>query len=301
MFIWFPFSEGYKSAHTATDDLHGPLSDGDEKRQLRWGEVGPEPVLDAPPVPERPEGAANPGFDDERQRAVRIAAGIDFLIALKENGEVWFLPCMNDRLGDWIYIPQFSSPGISHVTAQFQTLASYSIPSSSGAAPDESNVLVGKAVGPYSADSMKEVEAKPLPVLDGPVVQFAAGDHHFAALTNRGDMYTWGQDGHGQLGLSGDGALQKAFYRGQPKEAPTRVNFPADDDGQKAFVFSICAAGMQSGALVLGHKRHDPEPIKAEEEDEEDEEARNQMSRLGIRAPPFTRFGRIGGLWRGRW
>lgn len=265
--------------------------------------MAPEPVLDAPPVPERPERAPNPGFDDERQRVVRIACGIDFVLALKENGEVWFLSCSDGRIGNWTYLPQFSSPGISHITAQFMTIASYSVPSSSAAAPEESNVLVGKVQAPYTPQRLAELEAKPLPVLDGAVVQFAAGDHHFAALTNLGDMYTWGEDGSGQLGLSPNGPLHKPFYRGQRKESPTKVNFPADDDGQKAFVFSICAAGMQSGALVLGHKRHDPEPAEgAKDESSEDEDPvlRRQFQGAMGRAPPFARFGRIGGLWRGR-
>lgn len=296
IFVWFPFSDDFKRALTPTDKLHGPLSDGDgeDARKLRWGEVGPEPPLEAPPVPARPEDAKG-GFDDERQRVVRIACGMNFLLALKENGEVWFLPLNNERVSDWIFLPQFSTPNTSHITAQFLTIASYCVPSSSGAAPEESNVLVGKVGGAYDQRSLAEVAADPLPVLDGPIVQFAAGDHHFAALTDSGDMYTWGEDGHGQLGLSSDRALQQTFYRGIRREEPTKVNFPNDDDGHKAFVFSICAAGMQSGALVLGHKRHDPEPVTYNEEDGS-AELRRQFDGLAARAPPFARRGF---LWRG--
>lgn len=298
IFVWFPFTPEFKNTRTPKEELHGPLTDGGDGtaqgREFFWGEVNADPIMEAPPVPERPEGAPTPArgaFDDAAQRVVRIACGIDFLLALKENGEVWFLPSASNTIKDWVYLPQFSSPDISHITAQFLSIASYSVPSSG--APEESNVLVGKVEGErYDVRGLEEIAAKPLPVLDGAVVQFVAGDWHNAALTNKGDMYTWGEDGHGQLGLNpGDrGGQLYRVYRGQRQTEPKKVTFPADDNGQKAFVFSICAAGMHSGALVLGNKRQDPEPLKVV--DDEFDGGPFYRRSMGDHMPPLRGFGR---------
>ncbi|XP_033099714.1 RCC1-like G exchanging factor-like protein [Anneissia japonica] len=50
------------------------------------------------------------------------------------------------------------------------------------------------------------------------VTQIHCGMHHFAALTNTGEMYTWGQNAHGSLGL---GFHQDQYF-------PLKVGVPAE-------------------------------------------------------------------------
>lgn len=103
----------------------------------------------------------------------------------------------------------------------------------------------------------------PLPSLQGQgVIQVAIGDYHYAALTSRGEMWTWGQGGSGQLGLG-----QKGSRGGDKVDEPQRVKFEDDDEvgeGEEAFVFSIAAAGHHTGALVLGRKKRTDEEAEAE-------------------------------------
>lgn len=76
------------------------------------------------------------------------------------------------------------------------------------------------------------------------MIQVASGDYHNAALTSTGELYTWGQGNHGELGLGGN-----TKRTGDPGD-PQRVKFGSDNE--ESFVFGITAAGWHSGALVLG-------------------------------------------------
>jgi SCF-associated factor 1 len=63
-------------------------------------------------------------------------------------------------------------------------------------------------------------------------------------LTSTGELWTWGQGNHGELGLGG--STERTGNTGDPQ----RVKFGTDDE--ESFVFGITAAGWHSGALVLG-------------------------------------------------
>lgn len=80
------------------------------------------------------------------------------------------------------------------------------------------------------------------------IIQVALGDYHYAALTNRGEMLTWGQGGNGQLGLGAEG-------RRGDGTVPKLVKFEEEEAGKEdpGFVFSITAAGWHTGALLLGN------------------------------------------------
>ena len=82
---------------------------------------------------------------------------------------------------------------------------------------------------------------------DKRIIQVACGDYHNLALTSTGELYSWGTNDYGQLGLG---------YTGPAVENPVKVNFERttdEDEGEgEAFVFGITAAGHHSGALVLG-------------------------------------------------
>lgn len=105
------------------------------------------------------------------------------------------------------------------------------------------------------------LQPEPLPGLQGKtVIQVTIGDYHYAALTNKGEMYTWGKNDHGELGLGhGIGDLEEPT----PVRFPLAPDVPGDgpaakheqDEGEEAFVFSITAAGWHTGALLLGDPR----------------------------------------------
>jgi SCF-associated factor 1 len=96
---------------------------------------------------------------------------------------------------------------------------------------------------------------------DKSVISVVPGDHHYAALTLSGKVFTWGVCDKGALGLGDPGTLPRgapgAFpvgggYQLSNVEEPTEVRF---DHGWKIpkdrFCFSIAAAGWHTGALVI--------------------------------------------------
>jgi len=116
-------------------------------------------------------------------------------------------------------------------------------------------------------------------------------------------MYTWGKNDWGQCGIPESDMPRGAYNaRSQSVTKPTRVTFPPDGD-RPAFVFGITAAGMHTGALVLGHPRGKGElpPIPAKRSADHDldneEEARREQDQPQFVMPP-GRF-RIGFAGRG--
>ena len=94
----------------------------------------------------------------------------------------------------------------------------------------------------------------PVPALEGKkIIQIASGDYHEVALTEGGEVWTWGQGDHGQLGIGK--TIRMA-------EDPERVIFAGEEeDGKRRFAFGVTAAGWHTGALLLGD---DPlHPIQA--------------------------------------
>lgn len=254
--VWFPFRDDYKPATTDEEDMDGPVCvDGaDMSRMFKWGKVSGEVVLTADPIPARPEMSStlpeehdalwpkylSPKDEAEGQRVIKIACGRDFVVALRRNGEVWAARTADGVIAPWEYLQHFSLPTITHISAQFTTLAAYSTPSTGNG----SKVLLSRVerIEPGCGARVRPLD---VPGLDDlPVVHVTAGDWHWAALTSKGEIYTWGQNSQGQLG-NGTNDVQ---------DAPTRVEFPQGEDGRDAFAFSITAAGMQTGALVLGYK-----------------------------------------------
>ncbi|KAL7424224.1 hypothetical protein Q5752_001810 [Cryptotrichosporon argae] len=258
--VWFPFSAEYVAARTPEADLHGPLGavtseDGGEddvSRALRWGTVGGGIVHHLDAVPRRPgpvEGeealeqqwADLPRWrDDEDEKVVKIASGLGWVVALKARGEVWAAKVRPDSIGAWTYLPHFSSPTTTHISAQYETLATYS-PTSAHSLRFTRVPANFPEAGTWRPSHVPELEGKR-------VLQYVAGDYHSAALTTDGVLYTWGQNAHGQLGL---GAAATGVRLGSVQDRPTKVEF-ADED---AFVFAVTAAGWHTGALVLGDPR----------------------------------------------
>ncbi|GMK59581.1 hypothetical protein CspeluHIS016_0801870 [Cutaneotrichosporon spelunceum] len=268
--VWFPFRDDYKPATTPEEQMDGPICiDGvNSAREFKWGTVSGDIVQPVDAIPPRPE--VNSTLSEEHdalwpteygekaqveaQRVIRIACGRDFIVALRRNGEVWAARTSDGTIGAWEYMQHFSLPSITHISAQFTTFATYSTPTSGSGG----KVLLQRleTVSPHCGRELRPMD---VPGLDNlPVVEVTAGDWHWAALTSKGEMYTWGQNGQGQLG---DGSTNA-------REEPTRVQFPPGEDGREAFVFSITAAGMQTGGLVLGYKPKkmpQPRPVRPPE------------------------------------
>lgn len=257
--VWFPFRDDYKPACTPEDEMDGPvcLDDANTARMFKWGTVSGEVVVMAEPIPPRPERSSTlPEEHDalwpknlaakaeaDGQRVIKIACGRDFIVALRANGEVWAARTSDGVIAPWEYMQHFSLPTITHISAQFTTMAAYSTPTDGGAEA-KAKVLLSR-VDTIERGGGTSLRPLDVPCLDElPVVQIAAGDWHWAALTAKGEMYAWGQNSMGQLG---DGSQNV-------REQPTRVEFPPGEDGRDAFVFSITSAGMHTGALVLGYK-----------------------------------------------
>jgi SCF-associated factor 1 len=269
--FWFPFRDDYKPATTPEDQMDGPVCiDGaNTARMFKWGTVNGDIMQAADPIPARPwlnsslaeeHDAMWPELHDEKakaeaQRVIKIACGSTFIVALRKNGEVWMARTSDGTMGAWEYMVHFSLPTISHISAQFNTFVAYSTPSGGSGG----KVLLQRVDEEFAPGWGRDMVPLRVPGLaDLPVVQITAGDWHWAALTSKGEMYTWGQNGQGQLG---DGSVN-------PREEPTRVEFPPGDDGREAFAFSITAAGMQTGALVLGYKPKkmpQPQPVRPPE------------------------------------
>ncbi|PUU80788.1 regulator of chromosome condensation 1/beta-lactamase-inhibitor protein II [Tuber borchii] len=167
------------------------------------------------------------------------------------------------------------------------------------------------------------------------VVDIAFGDHHGLALTDEGEILSWGTESRmcGCLGLGdqlpGMGMVDGRFANLEVSK-PKVVSFrpPGEDAGSsegedktKYYAFNIAASGWHSGALVLGldggHAQEDdgvPESSMLEVNDDPtqipdppdlgfDPEALGSGGRerghRGIRGVTSTRFSARGGMSRG--
>jgi SCF-associated factor 1 len=117
--IWYPFSQPYIDSLTNDDALYGPLGgrpDGDESRALKWGTVGSGVVVTLEDIPDRPdtevgkseweewENGQPSKRLEEMQRVVKIDSGLDFVVALKGNGEVWYRRVKENQSNSWEYV-----------------------------------------------------------------------------------------------------------------------------------------------------------------------------------------------------
>ena len=142
---------------------------------------------------------------------------------------------------------------MTHITAQYLSITSY----------NATSIRHIRLPPPDSPLDPASIVPKPLPALEGKrIIQIASGDYHDVALTEGGEVWTWGAGAHGQLGTGKITTMQ---------DEPERVVFAGEDsnqqtDGQEAqaaepgakkegnrrFAFGITAAGWHTGALLLG-------------------------------------------------
>ncbi|WRT67267.1 uncharacterized protein IL334_004234 [Kwoniella shivajii] len=254
----------------------------DDGRGLKYGKVGNDVVHTLPPLPLRPQtdttspttlsshtsdsGAARFGTKrlqelsiewqeyqssrstkiiEEEQKIIKIASGEDFVVALKKNGEVWLTKVKEGEAPYWQYMQYFSSPSITHITAQFRSFTTYATPT----ATSSKSAVYHTIISEYSANLGERTLPKQLESLQNKgIIQVAIGDYHYAALTDKGEMLTWGQGDSGQLGRGKDKSGSEPVKVIFPQERQSERNEQQDE----SFVFSITAGGWHTGALVLG-------------------------------------------------
>ncbi|KAK6992259.1 SCF-associated factor 1 [Favolaschia claudopus] len=307
--------ERIDSKNTAMDneDLFAkPLPDGVIPCATWNLEADPTRLPGLPPLPKLTEiGDLNE--DQEEPKIIRIAALDAHLVALTNQGHVVkFLGLGNENTvagGRWQYLPKFSeldrvramspfmpaegSPGIeppqtmkiTHISAHFEKFFAYSTGTSSVVLMGDTNT---------TEDSDPHIE----PALQNKsVISVLVGDWHNAALTSSGKLLTWGGYSAGALGL-GDpttltpgtpgafaterqrlDALERGIGTPRGADVPTEVRFDhARKKPKERFCFLACAAGWQTGALVIDLQ--DDEDEESEEE-EMQEEAPRRPARLG--------------------
>ena len=105
-------------------------------------------------------------------------------------------------------------------------------------------------------DTTEESEPTIIPALQNKdVISVVLGDHHRAALTAHGKLYTWGRFSAGALGLGDANEISSWASSRTSTElsvgVPTEVKF---DDGKKPknrFCLAVAAGGWHTGALVI--------------------------------------------------
>lgn len=223
----------------------------------------------------------------EPAKIVQIAAMDLHIIALTNQGHILKFGVLEDEHsaanGVWTYLPQFSdvrklaenpaySDGdnlvppsnmhISHISAHFHHFIAYSTGSSSV-------VLIG------TDESRESTPAQIIPSLQNRgVISVVLGDYHFGALTDSGQLFTWGQYSSGALGLGDPAELelgtpggydtiqQRNMARQGRRVTPPDVTLPSrvkflqvkGEQGVKeknVFCFAATASGWHMGALVI--------------------------------------------------
>ncbi|KAF8329532.1 uncharacterized protein EI90DRAFT_2923863 [Cantharellus anzutake] len=235
-------------------------------------------------------------------RVTKIAAGDNFLIGLTNHGHVLRIDfnfsdeeqdpsnAFRRRAFQWQYLPEFSelervqqhptfagesrkvqsgsdsaslAPpeqlSITHISASFQTFVAYSVGSSS-------IVLIGSSKSGDNATTPKIIPG----LQYQNIVSVELGDYHYAALTQDGHLFTWGQFSKGALGLGvPESSTPPSFHAHLPRhipprrlggrwtssppgvEVPSEVFFDHEDGKKDKFVFAIAARGWHTVALVI--------------------------------------------------
>ncbi|KAI7855413.1 regulator of chromosome condensation 1/beta-lactamase-inhibitor protein II [Circinella umbellata] len=118
------------------------------------------------------------------------------------------------------------------VSAQFRNFAVYTA---------DGKVLLGHQ------DHTAETEPEVLDQLQHDICKVSFGDYHSGALTNQGDLLTWGANSNGAIG-HGEGGV---FV--EPKTIPEKISSLRD-----MFVFAIGFGGWQSSALAIPRDQISP-------------------------------------------
>jgi len=121
--------------------------------------------------------------------------------------------------------------------------------------------FVAYSTGPHSTvlmgdtDTTEESEPTITPALQNKdVISVVLGDHHRAALTAGGKLFTWGKFSAGALGLGE--ANEISGWASSPSielevGVPTEVKFDNGKKPKNRFCLAVAAGGWHTGALVI--------------------------------------------------
>ncbi|KAF8892149.1 regulator of chromosome condensation 1/beta-lactamase-inhibitor protein II [Infundibulicybe gibba] len=289
IFVWWPFSGRMRDSIQRKNDEMDGQENMDAQANESEGTIpcctwelkqDPTQLPPLPPLPLLPPLSDEIPAQDGEMKIIQVAALEAYLIGLTNHGHVLkFGPFDETSLsrGSWQYLPLFSEPAkvrehptfnkdasltpppemkITHISGNFLHFTAYST-------GINSVVLMG--------DTETTAESSPniIPALQNKsIISVVLGDYHYAALTSKGKLLTWGAYSSGALGLGDPARLQPGMpgaFRDQrthqaagiwdtpPAVAtPTEVRF---DHGRKKpremFCFSAAASGWHTGALVI--------------------------------------------------
>ncbi len=194
---------------------------------------------------EKPTAVALPA----EEKVFRLRAGLGFVFALCKSGKVYAWGYNNNGQLGIDYASDENAPSPVCVTAlNANDLTSIVFGDGYVLALQNGDVWAWgrNYFGQLGFDSKGESINKPNKIdafLDQCVIRIAAGKSHAAALTKRGDLYTWGQNNSGELGL-GDR---------QDRSIPTKVILPilVEEEGS---TISHISLGKCSTAVLRNGK-----------------------------------------------
>lgn len=302
VYLWYSdwsrdaFTQRYYAGHEREALMYAPPPGLPEDQNIFPINVE---LLALPPLP----------LPQEAAKVKQIAAGEDFILALTEQGELYridlHLPLHFDepinatitssaaqhrvRLhrhlqlrssSAWQHLPLFCHPdpqpggggGITSISAHFRHFVAYL---ADAAATQETMVLLGQA-REDSPVVVPELQARG-------VIKVSMGDYHFGALTEAGQVLTWGSFAKGALGnwkspwsevepaAAGGRGWWSNLIRGQPRETERErvrervrgnmlnvaqpevieISPQGGGGGNGVYAYDLAFAGWQSLALGL--------------------------------------------------
>ncbi len=185
---------------------------------------------------------------------IQVAAGQDHSLALTSTGQLYAFGLntygqLGSTANNGTFNPnptptQVSPPGASGPVTQIATGALHSLALTS---TGQLYAFGANSYGQLGSTANNGTEAPnptptqvSLPGASGPVTQIAAGGRHSLVLTSTGQLYTFGENNHGQLGSTANSGTLN------PNPTPTQVSLP----GASGPVTQIAAGGYHSLALT---------------------------------------------------
>ncbi|KAG0071789.1 Williams-Beuren syndrome chromosome region 16 protein [Linnemannia elongata] len=214
---------------------------------MGWGAdgqlgLGPESSSDRA-VPTLIERLSWKGRGKELGHVKEISSSTDFTLALLENHQLWiwgnaeYGQCMVNKKIDRILEPMH----IPHPIPSSETIASVAAGGTFGLLLTQSGKVYTCGYGALGLGRDKNQILMPEQIvgLEG-VRKIVASTDYAAAVTDKGDLYTWGTDG--RTGRLGHGDFENCFE-------PRRVKMPQEKDGHKVVVYDVALG--QDGALAI--------------------------------------------------
>ncbi|KAF9130834.1 Williams-Beuren syndrome chromosome region 16 protein [Mortierella sp. 14UC] len=214
---------------------------------MGWGAdgqlgLGPESSSDRA-VPTLIERLSWKGKGKELGYVKEISSSTDFTLALLDNHQLWiwgnaeYGQCMVNKKIDRILEPMH----IPHPIPASETIASVAAGGTFGLLLTESGKVYTCGYGALGLGPEKTQILMPeqIPGLEG-VRKIVASTDYAAAITGKGELFTWGTCG--KTGRLGHGDFEHRFE-------PKRVVMPQEKDGDKVIVHDVALG--QDGALAI--------------------------------------------------